>query len=129
MHGSAVVAHVALASFADNHSDSIVLTLGSFPVLQGIKLQQLSLLVAGLIAACACMLMAEDHLTLAGILLASRPSNLNWFYPWWLGFSCGRSAIGIAGGTSCGDLSRPWRFSWLRPSTCCPVGLGVFARQ
>ena len=47
----------------------IVLTLGSFPVLQGIKLQQLSLLVAGLIAAGA-MLLAEGHLFSAGILLA-----------------------------------------------------------
>lgn len=47
----------------------IVLTIGSFPVLQGIKLQQLSLLVAGLIAASA-MLLAEGHLAMAGVLLA-----------------------------------------------------------
>jgi Glycosyltransferase family 87 len=47
----------------------IVLTLGSFQVLQGIKLQQLSLLVAGLIAACALAL-TEDYSALAGILLA-----------------------------------------------------------
>jgi hypothetical protein len=47
----------------------VVLTLGSFPVLQGIKLQQLSLLVAGLIALSA-MLLAEGHLFSAGILLA-----------------------------------------------------------
>jgi hypothetical protein len=47
----------------------IVLTLGSFQVLQGIKLQQLSLLVAGLIAGCA-LLLFRGHLALAGILLA-----------------------------------------------------------
>jgi hypothetical protein len=47
----------------------IVLTVGSFQVLQGIKLQQLSLLVAGLIAACAFALL-DNHFALAGILLA-----------------------------------------------------------
>jgi hypothetical protein len=47
----------------------IVLTLGSFQVLQGIKLQQLSLAVSGLIAGCA-LLLAEGYLVLAGILLA-----------------------------------------------------------
>jgi hypothetical protein len=48
----------------------IVMTLGSFQVLQGIKLQQLSLVVGGLIAGCA-LLLAEGYLALAGILLAS----------------------------------------------------------
>jgi hypothetical protein len=48
----------------------IVMTLGSFQALQGIKLQQLSLLVGGLIAGCA-LLLAEGYLALAGILLAS----------------------------------------------------------
>jgi hypothetical protein len=47
----------------------VVLTLGSFPVLQGLKLQQLSLLVAGLIAV-STMLLAEGHLFSAGVLLA-----------------------------------------------------------
>jgi len=47
----------------------MVLTLGSFQVLQGIKLQQLSLLVAGLIAGCA-LLLAEGYLASAGVLLA-----------------------------------------------------------
>ncbi len=47
----------------------IALTLGSFQVLQGIKLQQLSLLVGGLIAGCA-LLLAEGYFALAGILLA-----------------------------------------------------------
>jgi glycosyl transferase family 87 len=46
-----------------------VLAVGSFPALQGIKLQQLSLLVAGLIAVCAVALV-EDHLALAGIVFA-----------------------------------------------------------
>ena len=48
---------------------AIVLTLGSFPGLQGIKLQQLSLLVGGLIAGCA-VLLVEGQLTVAGVLLA-----------------------------------------------------------
>jgi hypothetical protein len=47
----------------------IVLTLGSFQILQGIKLQQLSLLVGGLIAGCA-LLLAEGYLAFAGIFLA-----------------------------------------------------------
>ena len=47
----------------------IVLTIGSFPAVQGIKLQQLSLVVSGLIALSAVLLMA-GHLLLAGIALA-----------------------------------------------------------
>jgi hypothetical protein len=47
----------------------LVLTLGSFQVLQGIKLQQLSLLVGGLVAGSAALLGAR-YLTLAGVLLA-----------------------------------------------------------
>jgi len=47
----------------------IVLTLGSFQVLQGIKLQQLTLLVSGLIAGCA-LLLVEGQLLVAGVLLA-----------------------------------------------------------
>jgi len=47
----------------------LVLTLGSFPVLQGIKLQQLSLLVGALVAGCAALL-ARNCLALAGALLA-----------------------------------------------------------
>ncbi len=47
----------------------IVLTLGSFQVLQGVKLQQLSLLVAGLIAGCA-LLLSRGQFALAGVLLA-----------------------------------------------------------
>jgi glycosyl transferase family 87 len=47
----------------------IVLTLGSFTVAQGIKLQQLSLLVSAMIAGCA-MLVVTGDLVAAGILLA-----------------------------------------------------------
>ncbi|MBZ5598048.1 MAG: glycosyltransferase 87 family protein [Acidobacteriia bacterium] len=46
-----------------------ILTLGSFPAVQGIKLQQLSLVVSGLIAGCAALL-AAGHLLLAGVVLA-----------------------------------------------------------
>jgi len=47
----------------------MVLTLGTFPAVQGIKLQQLSLIVAFLIAA-AVALLCSGRLILAGILLA-----------------------------------------------------------
>jgi hypothetical protein len=47
----------------------LVLTLGSFQVLQGIKLQQLSLLVGALVAGCAALL-AGNCLAEAGVLLA-----------------------------------------------------------
>src|ERR1700730_14146268 len=47
----------------------MTLTIGSFPVVQGFKLQQLSLLVGGLIAACAAALVA-GYFSLAGFLLA-----------------------------------------------------------
>jgi Glycosyltransferase family 87 len=48
---------------------AILLTLGSFQVLQAIKLQQLSLLVSGLIAA-SVVFIAQGWLVAAGILLA-----------------------------------------------------------
>ena len=47
----------------------IVLTIGSFPAVLGIKLQQLSLVVSSLIALCA-VLLTSGHLLLAGIVLA-----------------------------------------------------------
>lgn len=47
----------------------VLLVLGSFPALQGIKLQQLTLLVSGLMAVSAPLLV-ENHLALAGVLLA-----------------------------------------------------------
>lgn len=47
----------------------VLLALGSFPAVQGIRLQQLSLLVSVLIAGCAALL-AAGYLFLAGVLLA-----------------------------------------------------------
>ena len=47
----------------------LALTLGSFPAVQGIKLQQLSLLVAGLLAGCAACV-ASGFLFCAGAILA-----------------------------------------------------------
>jgi len=47
----------------------IILTLGSYAVVQGIKLQQLTLVVSALIAGCAAALVA-GHFSLAGFLLA-----------------------------------------------------------
>lgn len=47
----------------------VVLTLGSFTVAQGIKLQQLTLLVGAMIAGCAAFMVTGD-LVAAGILLA-----------------------------------------------------------
>jgi hypothetical protein len=91
----------------------VVLTLSSFPVLQGIKLQQLSLLVAGLIAISA-MLLIEGHLFLAGVLLALATLKPQlalpvaaWFLLWalsnwrhrrgfWWGFA-GTMAVLVAG--------------------------------
>ena len=48
---------------------ALLLTLGSFQVLQGVKLQQLSLLVGGLMAGCAAALVS-GYLVLAGFLMA-----------------------------------------------------------
>jgi len=47
----------------------VVLTLGSLAVMQGLKLQQISLLVAGLLAF-AITLLTADHAVAAGVLLA-----------------------------------------------------------
>ena len=47
----------------------MAMLLGSFQAIQGFKLQQLSLLENGLLAVCA-VLLAEDHLAAAGVLLA-----------------------------------------------------------
>jgi hypothetical protein len=47
----------------------VVLTFGSYAVVQGIKLQQLTLLVSALLAGCGAALVA-GHLSLAGFLLA-----------------------------------------------------------
>jgi Glycosyltransferase family 87 len=47
----------------------VTLTVGTLPVVQGIKLEQLTLLVGAMIAGCA-LLLVSDYLVLAGILLA-----------------------------------------------------------
>ena len=47
----------------------VTLMVGTLPVVQGIKLEQLTLLVGGMIAGCA-LLLVSDYLVLAGILLA-----------------------------------------------------------
>jgi hypothetical protein len=63
----------------------ILLTIGSPAVLQGLKLRQLSLLVAGLIFA-AIVLLVSDHLNAAGPLLAAATikPQLVWLLLLWL---------------------------------------------
>jgi hypothetical protein len=64
---------------------TVALTLGSFPAVQGIKLQQLSLLVAGLLAgSVACV--AMDFLFAGGALLAlaTIKPQLAWIIVAWL---------------------------------------------
>lgn len=63
----------------------IVLMLGSLPVVQGIKLQQLTLLVAAILAGCAAAL-ASGYFTLAGFLLAlsTIKPQLAWLPALWL---------------------------------------------
>jgi Glycosyltransferase family 87 len=63
----------------------LALTLGSFPVVQGIRLQQLTLLVAALLAgAVACI--ASEYLFLGGALLAlaTIKPQLAWLFVAWL---------------------------------------------
>lgn len=68
----------------------IVLMLGWLPMAQGIKLQQLSLLVAGLLAACGACL-AGGWLILAGglLALATIKPQLTWPLVFWLLFWAG----------------------------------------
>lgn len=63
----------------------VVLMLGWLPVVQGIKLQQLSLLVAGLLAAC-CACLTTGWLFLAGglLALATIKPQLTWPLVLWL---------------------------------------------
>jgi hypothetical protein len=59
-------------------------TMGSFPVLQGIRLQNLSLIAAAFLAA-ALFLLITEHLTLAGIFLAAatfKPQFAVVLVPW-----------------------------------------------
>jgi glycosyl transferase family 87 len=63
----------------------IILMLGWLPVVQGIKLQQLSLLVAGLLAACAACLAGGWLLLSGGLLaLATIKPQLTWPLVLWL---------------------------------------------
>ncbi len=64
---------------------AIALTLGNFPAVQGIKLQQLSLVVAGLLAgSVACV--AADSLFTGGVLLAlaTIKPQLTWIVVAWM---------------------------------------------
>lgn len=65
---------------------SIVLVLGSFPAIQGLKLQQLTLLVAALVAV-AVFAITRQHLVVAGVLLAlaSIKPQLVFLLVLWLG--------------------------------------------
>jgi hypothetical protein len=62
----------------------LLLTIGCFPAAQGIKLQQLTLFVCGLIAGCAALVVG-DQLVLAGVLLAAatiKPQLVVLLIPW-----------------------------------------------
>ncbi len=63
----------------------LALTLGSLTVMQGLKLQQISLMVAGLVAI-AIALLVTDHAIAAGILLAlsTIKPQLVWLLLFWL---------------------------------------------
>jgi hypothetical protein len=63
----------------------IILTIGSFPAVQGIKLQQLSLVVSGFIALVA-LLLTSGHFVLAGMVLAlaTIKPQLTWPLAAWL---------------------------------------------
>jgi hypothetical protein len=70
----------------------VILTLGSFPVLQGLKLQQLSLVVSGLIAA-SLALLADGQLYVAGALLATatiKPQLVLPLVAWLFLWACSR---------------------------------------
>jgi hypothetical protein len=69
----------------------VILTLSSLPVVQGIKLEQLTLLVSGMIAACA-LLLVTDYLLLAGVLLAFatiKPQLVLLMAAWLVLWACG----------------------------------------
>jgi hypothetical protein len=69
----------------------MMLTLGTLPVVQGIKLEQLTLLVGGMVAGCA-LLLVGDYLLLAGILLAFatvKPQLVLLIAAWLVLWACG----------------------------------------
>ena len=101
-HSSPVVARFALASLAGTTSAMlIVLTLGSFQAVQGIKVQQLGLLVGGLVAgsAAGCLPNAGARLRrrLAGVRNHQTAAS---FVAACLASAVGVSATGIGGGLS-----------------------------
>jgi len=78
-----------------------ILTLGTLPVVMGIKLEQLTLLVAGMVATCF-LLLVSDYLVLAGILLAFatiKPQLVFLITAWLVLWACG-------------DYRRRRRFLW-----------------
>ena len=104
---------------------AVVLTLGSFPTLQALKLQQLTLLVAGLLSGGMALLVA-GHLFAAGAMLAVASIKpqlvvpitaclLLWALSDWRrrqGFVWGfASTMAFAGSPD--------------PNFCCPGGLGT----
>jgi hypothetical protein len=69
----------------------VMLTLGTLPVVLGIKLEQLTLLVAGMVALCA-LLLVRNFLVLAGGLLAFstiKPHLVVLMVAWLVLWSCG----------------------------------------
>lgn len=69
----------------------VILTLGTLPVVQGIKLEQLSLLVGGMVAVCA-LLLVRDSFVLAGVLLAFatiKPQLVALLIAWLVLWACG----------------------------------------
>jgi hypothetical protein len=69
----------------------VTLTLGTLPAVQGIKLEQLSLLVGGMVAVCV-LLLVSNSLVLAGVLLAFatiKPQLVLFMVAWLLLWACG----------------------------------------
>jgi hypothetical protein len=69
----------------------MLLTLGTLPMVQGIKLEQLSLLVGGMVAVCA-LLLVRDSLIFAGVLLAFatiKPQLVLLMVAWLVLWACG----------------------------------------
>lgn len=92
----------------------VILTLGSFPALQGIRLQQLSVLVAALIAASIAALSAGG-LVLSGVLLALASIKPQLVLPlalWLLLWACA-------------DWRRRQRWAWGFAATMLLLGLGA----
>ena len=79
----------------------VILTLGTLPVVLGIKLEQLTLPVGGMIAGCV-LLLVSGYLVLAGILLAFatiKPQVVFLIVAWLVVWACG-------------DYRRRRRFLW-----------------